>query len=190
MIEQGQCEKCAALEREVETLRKRLAVYDKYRDLLKDSHLEGIIKKMMNVQGNLLNQKATKYAGVNGLVRLSEAQAVVSDRLFDQIVTLSELPAKAEQMQAKTENTRTRTANLEVDIRLKEEKVKNMQADRSLKEQQTRLLEAATLVIERYAEMGNMVDADFEVIDQLKEIGVRIPAKVSAKKLKQTNGVR
>ena len=69
------CEKCAALEREVEALCKRLAVYDKYRDLLKDSHLEGIIKKMMNVQGDLLNQKATKNAGINGLARLSEAQA-------------------------------------------------------------------------------------------------------------------
>ncbi|MDE2798665.1 MAG: hypothetical protein OXI94_08350 [Gemmatimonadota bacterium] len=93
-------------------------------------------------------------------------------------------------MLAKTENIRTRTAQSEADTRLKEEKIKVSQADRNLKEQQARLLEAATLALERYARTGNLVDADFEVIDQLKEIGVKIPAKVSAKKLKQTNGMK
>ena len=184
------CEKCAALEREVEALRKRLAVYDKYRDLLKDSHLEGIVKKMMNVQGNLLNQKATKYAGINGLARLSEAQAAVSDRLFAQTLTLFELPAKAEQMQVRTDNIRTRTTNIEVDTQLKQEKVRALQADRELKERQAMLIEAATMVLERYAQTGNMVDADFEVIDQLKQIGVKIPARIAQKTLKQINGAR
>ena len=184
------CEKCVALEREVEALRKRLAVYDKYRDLLKDSHLEGIVKKMMNVQGNLLNQKTTKYAGINGLARLSEAQAAVSDRLFAQTLTLFELPAKAEQMQVRTDNIRTRTTNIEVDTQLKQEKVRALQADRELKERQAMLIAAATMVMERYAQTGNMVDADFEVTDQLKQIGVKIPARIAQKTLKQTNGAR
>ena len=59
-----------------------------------------------------------------------------------------------------------------------------------LKERQAMLIEAATMVLERYAQTGNMVDADFEVIDQLKEIGVKIPARIAQKTLKQTNGVR
>ena len=179
------CEKCAALEREVEALRKRLAVYDKYRDLLKDSHLEGIVKKMMNVQGELLNQKATKYAGINGLARLSEAQAAVSDRLFAQTLTLFELPAKAEQMQVRMDNVRTRTANLEVDMRLKEEKIKDSQAGRLLKEQQARFLGAVSLVLERFARGDEMVEADFEVLGQLEQIGGKIPALL-AKNLKKT----
>ena len=35
-----------------------------------------------------------------------------------------------------------------------------------------------------------MVEADFEVIDQLKQIGVKIPARLAGKKPKQINGVK
>ena len=75
-------------------------------------------------------------------------------------------------------------------MRLKEEKIKASQADRHLKESQARILEAATMVLERYANTGNMVEADFEIIDQLKQIGVKIPARIAQKTLKQTNGAR
>ena len=184
------CEKCADLEREVAALKKEKGELEA---MLRDKRLEALDVIAHNtevIQRRFLNKKATKYAGVNGLSRLTEAQVAVNDRLFSQYKFLFELPAKAEQMQAKTDNVKTRTANLKVDTRLKEEKIKSTQADRALKEHQTRLIEAATRVLERYARTGNMVEADFEVIDQLKEIGVKIPARLAGKNLKQTNGAR
>ena len=90
----------------------------------------------------------------------------------------------------KIENTKARTALVEVDTQLKREKVEALRADRELKERQALLVEAATEVLKRYANGGDMLEADFVVIDQLKEIGLKIPKKLPAKNLKQTNGVR
>lgn len=113
-----------------------------------------------------------------------------NDRHFSQRQALAELPLKTEQTRAKIENTKARTAQVEVDTRLKEEKIKAMQADRSVKERQALLLEATALLMERYAN-GDiiMVDAVFMLIDQLKEVGYKIPARLPAKNQKQTNGV-
>ena len=174
------CEKCAALECENEVLRKRLAVYDKYGELL-DNHLGALVQSATEKQRRFFNIVPGEKASINACSRLAEAQAAVNDRLFAQLVMLFELPLKTEQMQAKTENLRTRTAQVEADARLKGEKIKGLQADRALKEHQTQLIGAATRALERYANTGNMVDADFEVIDQLKEIGVKIPAKIQQK---------
>ena len=75
---------------------------------------------------------------------------------------------------------------VEVDTQLKREKVKVLRADRELKESQAMLVEAATEVLKRYANGGDMLEADFVVIDQLKEIGLKIPKKLPAKNQKQT----
>ena len=182
------CENCKDLERKVAVLRNRLAIFGKYDDLLKD-RLEDVVLSTIEKQKKFFSLPSGQKANISNS-RLAEAQAEVSSRLFDQIVALSELPAKAEQMQAKTENTRTRTALAEADTRLKEEKIKGLQADRALKEEQARFLGAASLALARYANTGNMVEADFEVIDQLKQIGVKIPARLVGKKPKQINGAR
>ena len=176
------CEKCAALERENEALKKKngeleAILYDKrFKELSTTTEFtSGILRGM----GVLTQKEATKHASPNDLLKLSEAHLVANDRLFSQYKSLFELPQKAEQMQAKTENIRARTAQSEADTRLKEENIKDKRAGRLLKERQARFLEAATLVLERYAETGNMVEADFEVIDQLKQIVYKIPAKIS-----------
>ena len=49
------------------------------------------------------------------------------------------------------------------------------------------LYAAAMDALERLG-TGQMVEADFVVLDSLKQIGVKIPKKFSAKSLKQTNG--
>ena len=184
MIKQDQCERCAALERENEALKKRNGELE---GILQDRGFDALRTIASNTDAAISVALQSKSGDSH---KLLEAYMSANDRHFSQRQALAELPLKIEQTKAKTDNITTRTALAEADIRLKEEKIKGLQADRSLKEQQARLLEAATRVLERYANTGNMVDADFEVIDQLKEIGLKIPAKVSAKKLKQTNGVR
>ena len=184
MIEQGQCEKCAALEREIEALKERNGELEA---ILHDSGIDALRLIASNTGAAISvalkskRERSTKFL---------DAYISANDRHFSQRQALAELPAKTEQTKVKIENIRARTAQVKADTRLKEEKIKALQANRHLEESQIRLIEAATLALEKYANTGNMVDADFEVIDQLKEIGVKIPAKVSAKKLKQTNGVR
>ncbi len=178
------CEKCAALERENEALKERNGELEA---ILHDSGFDALRTIAYNT--NAAISVALKSKGGRS-TKFLDAYMSANDRHFSQRQALAELPAKTEQMKVKTENIRARTAQVEADTRLKEERIKALQADRGLKVQQARILEAATRVLERYANTGNMVDADFEVIDQLKQIGVKIPAKVSAKNLKQTNGVR
>ena len=181
------CEKCAALEREVEALKKEKGELEAILHKARFKTLQTIAHNTGEAIAVSLNFKGVRTSSV---ARFVDSHIAANDRFFSQHLSLFELPQKTEQMQAKTENLRARTTLVEVDVRLKEEKIKALQADRGLKEQQARILEAATMVLERYVKTGNMVDADFEVIDQLKEIGFKIPAKVSTRNLKQTNGVR
>ena len=179
------CEKCVALEREVEALKKEKG---KLEAILHNNRFKTLQTIAHNTGEAVTVSLKTK--GGRASTRLIDSHIAANDRFFSQHMSLFELPQKTEQMQAKTENLRARTALVEVDARLKEEKIKALQADRHLKESQARILEAATLALEKYAKTGNMVDADFEVIDQLKEIGFKIPARITQKTLKQTNGAR
>ena len=180
------CEQCAALEREVEALKKEKGELEA---MLHDKRLKNLRTIAGSTSDSIL--ASLKYKGsASSAARFLESHTAANDRWFSQHKALFELPLKTEQMKGKIENTRARTTNIEVDTQLKQEKVRALQADRELKERQAMLIEAATMVLERYAQTGNMVDADFEVIDQLKQIGFKIPAKVSAKNLKQTNGAR
>ena len=179
------CEKCAALEREVEALKKEKGELEA---ILHNNRFE-ILRTIAHNTGQAVTV-SLKTKGERASTRFIDSHIAANDSFFSQHMSLFELPQKTEQMQAKTENLRARTALVEVDARLKEEKIKALQADRGLKEQQARILEAATMVLERYAQTGNMVDADFEVIDQLKQIGVKIPARIAQKTLKQINGAR
>ena len=66
-----------------------------------------------------------------------------------------------------------------------------MQLENAEREAMIELYAAAVDAVERLG-TGNMVEADFEVLDSLKQIGVKIPKnlKVVKKIPKQTNGMR
>ena len=180
------CEQCAALEREVEALKREKGELEA---MLHDKRLKNLRTIAGSTSDSIL--ASLKYKGsASSAARFLESHTAANDRWFSQHKALFELPLKTEQMKGKIDNTRARTTNIEVDTQLKQEKVRALQADRELKERQAMLIEAATMVLERYAQTGNMVDADFEVIDQLKQIGVKIPARIAQKTLKQTNGAR
>ena len=180
------CEKCAALERENEALRKDNA---KLEAMLHDDRLRRLRIIANSTSETIL--ASLKYKGsASSAARFLESHTAANDRWFSQHKALFELPLKTEQMKGKIENTRARTTNIEVDTQLKQEKVRALQADRELKERQAMLIEAVTEVLKRYANGGDMVDADFEVIGELREIGLKFPARLTAKSGKQTNGAR
>ena len=180
------CEKCAALERENEALRKDNA---KLEAMLHDDGLRRLLIIANSTSETIL--ASLKYKGsASSAARFLESHTAANDRWFSQRKALFELPLKTEQMKGKIENTRARTTNIEVDTQLKQEKVRALQADRELKERQAMLIEAVTEVLKRYANGGDMVDADFEVIGELREIGLKFPAKLPAKNQKQINGAR
>ena len=173
MIDQGQCEKCESLAHELAEAKRE---NEQLRAMLSDKGLEAIRPAAYNTsQAGTVAVRAKSDESL----RYIKTQVAVNDRIFTQHQALLELPLKPEQMRAKTGNINTRTALAEVEIQLKKEKIKRERVGRLLEEEQARFLGAASLALERYAETGNMVEADFEVIDQLKQIGYKIPAKIS-----------
>ena len=108
------------------------------------------------------------------------------------------LRAKLIEIEEKTENIKAqrgliqgRTAQEKLNQLLTQEKIKKMQLENAEREAMIELYAAAVDAVERLG-TGNMVEADFEVLDSLKQIGVKIPKnlKVVKKIPKQTNGVR
>ena len=179
LIDQGQCEKCESLAHELAKVKRE---NEQLRAILSDESFEA-----MQTAAFCTSQAGAVTVEVKSdkSFRYLKTQIAANDRIFAQRQALVELPLKIEQVKTKTENIKTRTALAEADTRLKEEKIKDLQAGRLLKEEQTRFLGAASLALERYAQTGNLVEADFEIIDQLKQIGVKIPARLP-KNVKKT----
>ena len=173
LIDQGQCEKCESLAHELAEVKRE---NEQLRTIMRDKSLEAMRIAAFNTSHA---SKVAARAKSDEDLRYAKTQLVANDRLFAQHQALVESPLKTEQMKAKTENIKARTALAETDRRLKEEKIKDSQADRFLK----------SLVLELLAEKGNMVDADVVVLDQfvrlLKQSGVKIPVLL-AKNLKKT----
>ena len=173
LIDQGQCEKCESLAHELAEVKRE---NEQLRAILSDESLEAMHTAAFNTSQIGAVAPSVKSAKD---VRYIKTQLAVNDRIFAQRQALVEFPLKTDQTKARTENVRARTALAQADTRLKDEKSERERVDRLLKEEQTRFLGAASLALERYAQTGNMVEADFEVIDQLKQIGVKIPTRLA-----------
>ena len=195
MIEQGQCEKCAALEREIEALKKECP----------RCH---ILENQVWEASELLLQERAAREGIeiaadfdDTAMRLDtlyrEREVKVKDEIEARLKLLP-LRAKLIEIEEKTENIKAqrgliqgRTAQAKLNQLLTQEKIKKMQLENAEREAMIELYAAAVDAVERLG-TGNMVEADFEVLDSLKQIGVKIPKnlKVVKKIPKQTNGVR
>ena len=179
MIDPSQCETCESLAHELAEVKRE---NEQLRAILSDKSLEE-----MRIAAYNTSQAGKVAAGAKSDValRYTKTQLAVYDRLFAQHQALVEFPLKLEHMKAKIANLTSRTDLDTTEKRLKEEKIKDLQAGRLLKEQQDRFLEAVSLVLERFARGDEMVEADFEVLDHLEQIGGKIPALL-AKNLKKT----
>ena len=179
MNDQGQCKTCGSLAHELAEVKRE---NEQLRAILSNESFEA-----MQTAAFITGQagKVAVQAKSDKSLRYIKTQLVVNDRLFAQHQALVELPLKLEQMKAKNANLTARTDLAATDNRLKEEKIKDLQAGRLLKEQQARFLGAVSLVLERFARGDEMVEADFEVLGRLEQIGGKIPALL-AKNLKKT----
>ena len=126
-----------------------------------------------------------------------EREAKVKDEIEARLKLLP-LRAKLAETEARTENLKAqkgliqgRTEQAKLDQLLTQEKIKKMQLENAEREAMIELYAAAVNAVERLG-TSNMVEADFEVLDSLKQIGVKIPKnlKVVKKIPKQTNGMR
>ena len=99
-------------------------------------------------------------------------------------------------LRAKIAETKARTEKIEAQMGLIGEqeklaalKVEKQELENQEKRAMIQLYLAAVEAVERIG-AGQAVEADFEVIDNLKQIGVKIPPKIksAAFLLKQTNG--
>ena len=177
---------CAALEREVEALKRERA---ELAAMIHGSRVK-VLRVVSESTVQLIDGVSKTNLSISNQARLLDSKTAALDRLFSQEQAIAEMPLKIEQTRVKIENSKARTALVEVDTQLKREKVEALRADRELKERQAMLIEAVTEVLKRYANGGDMVDADFEVIGELREIGLKFPARLTAKSGKQTNGAR
>ena len=105
------------------------------------------------------------------------------------------LRAKLKEIEARTENLNEqkgliqgRTAQTKLNQLLTQEKIRKLQLENAAQEAMIELYAAAVDAVGRLG-TGQMVEADFVVLDSLKQIGVKIPKKLKSggQILKQTN---
>ena len=101
------------------------------------------------------------------------------------------LPARAEmaESKARTEKIEAQMGLIEAQKKMVELKAEKLALENKEKRALIQLYQTAIEAVERLG-AGQAVEADFEVIDNLKQIGVKIPPKIksAAFLLKQTNG--
>ena len=104
-------------------------------------------------------------------------------------INLLPMRAKIDEAKARTEKIKIQTELTEAQKKMTEAKTEKIALENEEKREMIQLYQAAIQAVERLG-AGQAVEADFEVIDQLKEIGVRISPKIksAAFLLKQTNG--
>ena len=186
MIEQGQCEKCAALEREIEALKKECPRCHILENQLWESseilRVERIARGERDGFGDydeLVNRFASVYQDM-------ESGAEIRAR-----INLLPMQAKIAEAKARTENIKAQRGLIEAQKKMVELKAEKLALENKEKRAMIQLYQTAQQAVERLG-VGQAVEADFEVIDNLKQIGVKIPPKIksAAHLLKQTNGER
>ena len=99
-------------------------------------------------------------------------------------INLLPMQGKIAEVKARTENIKAqrgliegRTAQAKLNQLLTQEKIKKMQLENAEREAMIQLYQTAQQAVERFG-AGQAVEADFEVIDNLKQIGVKISPKI------------
>ena len=102
---------------------------------------------------------------------------------------LAEIEARTENLKAQKGLIEGRTVQAKLNQFLTQEKIKKAQLENAEREAMIELYRAAVDAVERLG-TGQMIEADFEVLESLKQIGVKIPKKLKSggQIQKQTNG--
>ena len=104
-------------------------------------------------------------------------------------INLLPMQAKIAETKARTENIKAQRGLIEAQKKMVELKAEKLALENKVKRAMIQLYQTAQQAVERLG-AGQAVEADFEVIDNLKQIGVKISPKIksAAHLLKQTNG--
>ena len=104
-------------------------------------------------------------------------------------INLLPMQAKIAETKARTEKIEAQMGLIEAQKKMAELKAEKLALENKEKRAMIQLYQTAQQAVERLG-AGQAVEADFEVIDNLKQIGVKIPPKIksAAFLLKQTNG--
>ena len=110
-------------------------------------------------------------------------------RLLPVRAKLAEIEARTENLKVQKGLIEGRTAQAKLNQLLTQEKIKKAQLENAVREAMIELYQTAQQAVERFG-AGQAVEADFEVLDNLKQIGVKFSPKIknAAHLLKQTNG--
>ncbi len=95
-------------------------------------------------------------------------------------ISLLPVRGKMAEVEARTEKIKAQVGLVEVQKKLAEQKTEKIALENEEKRAMIALYQAAQQAVERLGN-GQMIEADFEVIDQLKQMGVKIPQKVKAR---------
>ena len=162
-------------------------------------------RKLREVSEILMEERADREGG--DIASDFDGTAIRIDTLYrerevktkDEIsarIRLLPLRAKLAEIKARTENLKAqkgliegRTAQAKLNQLLTQEKIKKAHLENEEREAMIELYRAGVDAVERLG-TGQMIEADFEVLDNLKQMGVKIPKKLKSGEQiqKQTNG--
>ena len=104
-------------------------------------------------------------------------------------INLLPMQGKIAEVKARTEKIEAQMGLIEAQKKMAELKAEKVALENKEKRAMIQFYQTAQQAVERLG-AGQAVEADFEVLDNLKQIGVKIPPKIksAAHLLKQTNG--
>ena len=163
-----------------------------------------ILKRKLREQSDILARErsdrfASQAAGDFGDTALRAEELYRDGEPKDEIaarIRLLPLRTKMVEIEARTENIKAqrglidaRTGQAVLNQHLTRQKIRKMELENEGREAMIELYRAATDAVERLG-TGQMIKADFEVLDNLKQMGVKIPKKLKSGEQiqKQTNG--
>ena len=151
------------------------------------------------LMGERVDRFASKAAGEFDDTALRVEELYRDGKPKDELlarIRLLPLRAKMKEIEERTENIKAqrglidaRTEQTVLNQHLTRQKIRKMELENEEREAMIELYRAAVDAVERLG-TGQMVEADFEVLDSLKQIGVKIPKNLKIVKQlpKQTNG--
>ena len=174
------CPRCHELENEVRQLKNKAWQAEnnflECSDILQRERIERGERDAFGDYEELANRFASVY-------RDMDSGAEIRAR-----INLLPMQAKMAEVEARTASYKARKELTEAQKKMTEAKTEKIALENEEKRAMIQLYQAAQQAVERIG-AGQAIEADFEVIDNLKQIGVKFTPKIkSAALLKQTNG--
>ena len=153
-------------------------------DILARKRFDRLEREGFGDYDELTNRFASVYRDMEPKDKLS-----ARTRLLPLRAKIAEVEERTENIKVQRGLINARTGQALLNQHLTRQKIRKMELENEEQEEMIELYRAAVDAIERVG-TGQMVKADFVVLDSLKQIGVKIPKKLKSGEQiqKQTNG--